>query len=145
VSYPRVSPHEAQRLIVEEGYVHLDVRTEGEFAQGHPAGAYNIPIMVPAEHGMAENPDFVRVARAAFPSAEKIIVGCRSGNRSQTAAQRLLSAGFSAVVDQRAGFGGARDPFGRKNEEGWKDAGLPCSDEPHAGRDYESLKARATQ
>ena len=34
----RVSPAEAKTLM-DEGYVYLDVRSEPEFAAGHPAGA----------------------------------------------------------------------------------------------------------
>ena len=145
MTFPRISPEEAQRLMIEEGYVYLDVRTEAEFTQGHPAGAYNVPIMLPAEHGMQENAEFVRIVQATFEGAERIVVGCRSGNRSQTAARRLLDAGFRQVVAQRAGFGGARDPFGKQTAPGGREAGLPCSDGVEPGRDYESLRARATQ
>ncbi|MGD8863253.1 MAG: rhodanese-like domain-containing protein [Myxococcales bacterium] len=141
----RISPDEAYRLMRDEGYVYLDVRTPEEFAQGHPARAYNIPIMVPAAHGMVEYADFITVARAAFEPETKIVVGCRSGNRSQAAAKRLLDAGFSHVVEQRAGWAGARDPFGRAGELGWQASGLPHAEEPEPGRDHETLAARARQ
>ena len=36
----QVSPEEAQALL-SEGYRYVDVRSEREFAEGHPAGAFN--------------------------------------------------------------------------------------------------------
>ena len=40
----RISPEEAHAKVTNEGYAYVDVRTEAEFAAGHPAGAYNVPI-----------------------------------------------------------------------------------------------------
>ncbi len=39
----RVSPQEALEL-TRDGWTYVDVRTEQEFADGHPAGSYNVPI-----------------------------------------------------------------------------------------------------
>ena len=125
--------------MLEQGYVYLDVRTIEEFAQGHPEGAYNVPLTLRGAHGLQPNPEFLAVVGAAFAKDQKLIVGCRSGNRSATAATMLAGAGFAHVIDQRAGFGGRRDPFGRTLEPGWQAAGLPCATEPVAGRDYAAL------
>ena len=46
-------------------------------------------------------------------------LGCAAGMRSRQAAQALEAAGFAHVVDQRAGWDGARDPFGQVVEKGW--------------------------
>lgn len=137
--HPRISAQEAHAL-QGQGYVYLDVRTETEFALGHPAGAYNIPLQCNAARGLEDNPEFLRVAHAAFELEQKLIVGCRSGERSLRAAAQLLEAGYSCVVEQRAGYEGSRDPFGRTLELGWRAAGLACATDPATGHDYQFLK-----
>lgn len=139
---PRHSPADSNKLITEEGYTHVDVRTQGEYDAGHPAGALNVPFMLAGAGGMSPNPDFVRVMSALFAKDAKIVVGCRSGARSLRAAETLANAGFTGVVDQRAGFEGPRDPMGRLIEPGWKAAGLPV-EAATAGGSYEELKKRA--
>jgi rhodanese-related sulfurtransferase len=141
-SIPRHSPAESHKLITEEGYTHVDVRTEAEYGAGHPAGALNVPVMLASAGGMAPNPDFVRIMTALFPKDAKLVVGCRSGQRSLRAAEMLAAAGFTAVVDQRAGFEGPRDPMGRPIEPGWKAAGLPVETETPGGS-YADLKRKA--
>jgi rhodanese-related sulfurtransferase len=135
----RVGAVEAERLMREEGYSYLDVRRVDEFAQGHPAGAYNVPWQVRGAQGVAPNPDFLAAVRAAFARDHKLIVGCQAGPRSRAAAAALIADGYADVIDQGAGFGGARDAFGRTIEPGWKAAGLPCADTAEPGRDYASL------
>jgi rhodanese-related sulfurtransferase len=142
VTHPRVSAREAQALL-EQGYVFLDVRSEQEFALGHPSGAYNVPLMQSGPGGRVENREFMSVIQAAFARSCKFVVGCQSGSRSHTAAQRLLAAGYLDVVEQRAGYEGTRDPFGRATEPGWRAAGLPCSCDPLPGRDYVALMRRS--
>jgi rhodanese-related sulfurtransferase len=138
----RHSPQEAQKLITEQGYTHVDVRTETEYRAGHPAGALNVPSMLAGPAGMTPNPDFLKVMSALFAKDAKIVVGCRSGARSLRAAEALTAAGFSNVVDQRAGFEGPKDPAGRPIEPGWAPAGLPVETET-PGASYAELKAKA--
>jgi hypothetical protein len=45
--------------------------------------------------------------------------------RSLEAAEVLVAAGFANVVDQRAGWDGARGDFGELLEPGWKRLALP--------------------
>lgn len=142
MSVPRVSPEEAARLMADEGYAYLDVRTPEEFSLGHPEGAWNVPSVFSTEAGRVDNADFLRVVRAAFAPDTKLVVGCHTGNRSQAASALLAAAGFS-VVEQRAGYGGARDAFGRVTERGWRAAGLPTQSEALPGHDYAALCARA--
>ena len=139
----RVSPLEADQLMRNDGYVYLDVRSIPEFEAGHPAGAYNVPIMHKTAAGMQPNADFMRVVSSVFPTDTKMVLGCRSGNRSLAAARALVQAGFELVVDQRAGLAGARDAFGQLQEEGWEAAGLEMSSEAHPERGYEALLGRA--
>lgn len=139
----RVSPEEAKRLMDEEGYTYVDVRSIPEFEQGHPAGAYNLPLLHMTPGGMQPNPDFVDVFQAAFSKEDKVLIGCKSGGRSLRAAQQLAQLGFTHVIDQRAGFAGSTDSFGQKQEGGWQAQGLPVSTRAEEGHAYEELAERA--
>ena len=138
----RVSPQEADALVKDEGYAYLDVRSIPEFDTGHPAGAYNIPLMHASPSGMRPNGDFLPVVTATFSKDAKLVVGCKTGGRSLRAAQGLLDAGFETVVDQRAGFQGTRDPFGQVKEAGCQGAGLEVATEAEPDRSYEALLTR---
>ncbi len=138
----RVSPLEAAALLEDEGYAYLDVRSIPEFDEGHAVGAYNIPLLHATPSGMRPNGDFMSVVAAAFPKSSKLVVGCRSGNRSLRAAEALLAAGFEHVVDQRAGHEGARDAFGQLQEPGWHAAGLEVERGAEPERTYQALLAR---
>jgi rhodanese-related sulfurtransferase len=128
----RISPEEAHAKMTSEGYAYVDVRTAAEFAAGHPAGAYNVPIA---------EPDFLRVMEARFGKSAKIIVGCKAGTRSARAAQTLAQAGFTDVLDQRAGWDGVTSPFGQITEKGWSRVGLPTEEGAPDGRAWSDLKA----
>jgi rhodanese-related sulfurtransferase len=41
----RVTPEQALELMRAEGYSYLDVRSVPEFDEGHPEGAYNVPLL----------------------------------------------------------------------------------------------------
>jgi rhodanese-related sulfurtransferase len=137
----RLGPSEAHALLAE-GYVYVDVRTPEEFGAGHPAGAYNVPLLLAGGGGMQPNPLFSEVMGATFPHDAKLVVGCKAGNRSLRAATALLADGYSNVVDQRAGWDGTRDPFGQVGEAGWSAAGLPSENGQPEGRSYASLSKR---
>ncbi len=132
----RVSPQEAHDLVQNQGYVYVDVRSVQEFEGGHPAGAYNIPIAHPTAAGMQPNPDFLRAMEARFPRDARLVVGCLSGGRSARACSTLEQSGYTDLVDQRAGWGGAKDSYGRLSEPGWSAAGLPSAVGPDADRGY---------
>jgi len=138
----RVSPAEAKRLVDEEGYVYLDVRSELEFAAGHPTGAHNVPLMNAGPRGMAPNPEFLAVVEAVYPKDTKLVLGCRSGGRSMRAAEAMIASGYTTVIDQRAGYDGARDAFGQVSEEGWAPAGLPVETATPGGS-YAELRKKA--
>lgn len=138
----QVLPEEAKRLCDEEGYVHVDVRSEREYDAGHPVGALNVPIMFASARGMEPNPDFVAVMQGLFPKDAKLVLGCRSGQRSQRAAEMLATVGYDGCVNQLAGFDGRRNAFGKVETPGWAESGLG-SETVTEGGDYASLKARA--
>jgi rhodanese-related sulfurtransferase len=137
----RISPQEASDKLAE-GWTYVDVRTVEEFAEGHPAGAVNVPVMHSSGGAMAPNADFVRVMSSAFPKDAKIICGCKAGSRSMRAAQMLVGEGFTSILDQRAGWDGARDPFGKLAEPGWSRAGLPIELGQPSGRSWEDMKKK---
>lgn len=112
---PRISPAEAHAKMKDEAFTYVDVRTEEEFAAGHPEGAVNIPI----------TPDFAGVMEQRFAKDAPIIVGCRTGPRSALAAKELAAAGFTRVFDVPAGWDGKRGAFGELEEPGWSRTSLP--------------------
>ena len=122
--------------------VYIDVRTEGEFQNGHVPNAVNIPVVWPdpATRQMKPNPDFVKVVAAHYSKDKKIIVGCQMGGRSLKAAEILGEAGFQDVSNMQGGFGGARDPMGRVVAPGWATSGYPVEMEASKGSTYEGLK-----
>jgi rhodanese-related sulfurtransferase len=137
MSTPKTATPEEVKALLAEGYAYLDVRSEAEFEAGHPAGALNVPLNVPAGVGVTPNPDFLTVIERALGKDAKIVVGCQSGPRSRRAAAAMTQAGFSNVVEMPAGFGGARDAFGRPIA-GWSASGLPTE----KGRNYDEVKKR---
>ncbi len=137
----RISPKEASEKLAE-GWTYVDVRTTEEFESGHPQGAVNVPLMLAAGGGMSPNADFMRVMTAAFAKDAKIVVGCKAGGRSLRAAQMLLADGFTSVLDQRAGWDGARGPFGDVSEPGWSRVGLPSGAGQPSGRSWEDMKKK---
>jgi len=140
MSIKRVSPKEAAEL-TQQGYTYVDVRSTTEFENGRPQGAVNVPLMhADPARGMVPNAEFLDVMKKRFPSGSKIVLGCQGGNRSMRAAEMLQAQGWNDLIEQRAGFGGARDmSTGRVVEPGWADAGLPVESGPAPGRDWASL------
>jgi rhodanese-related sulfurtransferase len=139
---PRITPAQAKKLMDEEGYIYLDVRTQPEYVAGHPKGARNVPLMHSGWGGMQDNNEFMEVMTANFPKDAKIIVGCKSGQRSAKAAEILAAAGYTNLVDQRAGFEGTRNSYGSVTEPGWGTLELPSETETPGGS-YPELKLKA--
>ena len=137
----RVSPQDAKALM-DQGYAYVDVRSIPEFEAGHPEGAYNVPLAHMGPAGFAPNHEFLHVMTARFPTDAKLVVGCKSGGRSAQAAALLETAGYTQVVDQRAGFDGAPAMLGR-GEPGWRPAGLPLETAAPQERTWEGLKKAA--
>ena len=100
----RVSPDEALALMQEEGYVYLDVRSVPEFEAGHPEGAYNVPLLDMGPQGMTPNPAFLQVVQAHFPKDAKLVVGCKAGGRSLSAASLLEANGYTLAGPSREVF-----------------------------------------
>lgn len=126
----QVEPPEAHQILSDNpDATYLDVRTEEEFAQGHPAGAINIPVMFMIPGRPQPNGDFIAVAEQVLSKGGKLVVGCLAGGRSQRACEMLEEAGYTDLTNVRGGFGGQRDAAGQMIVKGWRDAGLPVSQE----------------
>ena len=89
--------------VAEAGVITLDVRTPGEFAEGHIEGAQLIDF----QSGNFENEIATLDKNATYA------VYCRSGNRSGQAVKTMQDAGFTNVFNMN---GGVID---------WANAGLP--------------------
>jgi Fe-S cluster biosynthesis and repair protein YggX/rhodanese-related sulfurtransferase len=140
----RITADEAKRLMDTEGYKLLDVRSMPEYNAEHPEGAYNVPYLHRAPHGMIPNQDFARVVQSAFPDkSEKIITTCQMGGRSVRAAAELMNLGYTNVLDLRGGFGSERDDGGNVVVKGWKDSGLPTEAGETTGRAYKDVNNQA--
>jgi rhodanese-related sulfurtransferase len=69
----------------------IDVRTPGEYADGHLAGAPNVDMM---------SPDFAeRFDQLGLDTESPIYLYCRSGNRSNRAAKILRDRGFEKAYN----------------------------------------------
>ena len=98
-TYEKISMSEGlKRMESDEGYILLDVRRADEFAAGHIPGAVNLPNE--------------KIGKAEIPSLpdknQTIYIYCRSGNRSKQSADKLLTLGYTSLVE----FGGILDYTG---------------------------------
>ena len=126
----QVPPDAYETMKKNPDALYLDVRTEAEFAAGHPAGAINIPVVFIKGPGKMElNPEFDAVVEKVIPRGRKLVVGCLSGGRSQRACEILEDAGYTDLTNVVGGFGGQRDASGQVVVPGWKDSGLPVTTE----------------
>jgi rhodanese-related sulfurtransferase len=101
-SYINIDVSEAKELIeTDPSIVILDVRTDGEYHSEHIEGAINIPVDELEQRIGEMNPN------------TKLLVYCRTGNRSTIAAQTLLENGFTGFYHMQDGI------------EAWKQAGYP--------------------
>jgi len=81
-------------LLVGEGAVLLDVRTEEEWQEGHIACAR----LVPVQSLVATSPGLPADKDAA------IVIYCASGARSLLAERKLRELGYTRVVAMEGGF-----------------------------------------
>lgn len=128
-----VSPEEAWRILGEEaGAVLVDVRTDAEWAYVGLADLASLdkaPVLVPWQvfPSMTVNSRFVdQVAAQGIGPEETILLLCRSGVRSRSAAIALTSAGYRRCLNVSDGFEGPPDAERhRGGRAGWKASGLP--------------------
>lgn len=73
--------------IIDQGAYLVDVRTPGEYAEGHVKGSVNIPLNTVASQ------------LSKFKNKKNIVVFCRSGGRSSQAKSILEQNGFTNVIN----------------------------------------------
>lgn len=87
-----IDVQQAYNLTQDANVVLLDVRTQEEWDAYHAPNAVHIPL------------DQLAARTSELPQDKDIVVICRSGNRSQTGRDTLLSAGFENVTSVRGGL-----------------------------------------
>ena len=96
-----------QMMQEEDDEIVVDVRTADEYAEAHIPGA----ILIPNESIGDTEP-------ALLPDKDaRIMVYCRSGNRSAQAAAKLVKMGYTNVYD----FGGIKDWTYETESGEWKE------------------------
>ncbi|MDR0767285.1 MAG: rhodanese-like domain-containing protein [Methanosarcinales archaeon] len=104
MSYKIKTPEEVQVMIAKKDVNFIDVRTPQERAyDGYIAGSSLIDI---------RSPDFDQEL-GALDKNETLILYCHAGNRSKTAAQKAIDAGFKDVCMIEGGIAE------------WESCGLP--------------------
>lgn len=81
---PSISAEESQKLISDNNYKFLDVRTDAEYSNGHIRDSIHIPLQEIQS----------RISEIEKLKNIKIIVYCKSGARSSMASKTLLKEGF---------------------------------------------------
>lgn len=91
--YQQISQEEAKEMMDNQEVLILDVREQDEYDSGHIPGAVLLPVGSITEESAAE----------VIPEKDAtVLVYCRSGNRSKTAAKALAELGYTGIYE----FGG---------------------------------------
>ena len=101
-----VTTQQATLMINKQNAIVVDVRSSDEYKKGHIVNAKNITVS--------------QIEQGKFAGIENhketpIILVCESGNRSSSAATKLLKAGFTQVSNLLAGM------------NGWESANFPTT------------------
>jgi len=138
-----LTPSKAYKMVQKDpGHTFLvDCRTRAEYQfVGHADNSYNIPLRFlttkVGKKGYSEtmNPNFGKDLLSQFdPKTDTLIILCRSGNRSCTACNEAIKAGFdeTRVFNMMGGFEGGKNKNkasiynGKRWAGGWKLEGLP--------------------
>ena len=94
INFQLNAPEFSEKIASTLGGVVLDVRTPGEFAQGHIANATNISWNDPTFDGKINN----------IPKTTPVFVYCLSGSRSMSAANFMRNNGYSNVYELMGGI-----------------------------------------
>ncbi len=104
-SFQTITVNEAHdQLQANPDAIFVDVRTAEEYATGHAEGTRLIPVDEIGDRALDE-----------LPKDKDIYVICRSGNRSKSASETLVSLGYEHVYNVDGGT------------NAWSSAGLPMS------------------
>lgn len=150
-----MTPREAADVTAREGgkTLFIDVRTRAEmmFTGWAPAIDGNVPFVDVTEfwdwddkegrYKLEANATFSQdvgrlLLAKGLAKTDRVIVMCRSGDRSARAVDKLAEAGFAQVYNQYEGFEGDLSPEGRRSVNGWRNAGLPWTYKPDKAKFY---------
>ncbi len=122
-----LKPQQAWDLLQQNPQaVLIDVRTKAEYTDiGHPIGAIHIAWQ--EQFGAPVNPNFiVEVSKVVPDHNTPVLLLCRSGQRSLSAAKALEQIGYSTLINIVNGFEGDPDNNQQRgNISGWQFCGLP--------------------
>lgn len=131
----QISPQQGWEILQDDQHaVLLDVRTSVEYEYvGHPLNAMHIPWKEAPDWNV--DTGFANKVREALvkqssseldPRDTNILLICRSGKRSQAAAEELDRQGFNHLYNIEDGFEGDLDKNRHRNTvNGWRVEGLP--------------------
>lgn len=106
--YSNATVEELQNLAQSASRLHfIDVREVDEYQEYHAPGSRNVPLSLIMEGRAGDD--------LRMPKDEAIYLICRSGRRSQTAAELLSHQGFTCLFNVVGGM------------EAWKSGGLPLA------------------
>ena len=90
-----VSQKRFQRMTKKKNAVLLDVRTPGEFNEGHIPGSIQLNV---------QNAEEFNAGIATLDKKKTYLLYCRSGKRSNQAKMQMKAAGFKKLFDLEGGF-----------------------------------------
>ncbi len=93
-----VSVDEALRLWQTKEAILIDVRTPPEYREGHIPGVANIPL------------DELEKRLGEIPRDKKVVLICRTGNRSAQGTKLLRGKGFDNVFNSTGGMSTWKGP-----------------------------------
>lgn len=93
-----VSVDEALRLWQSKEAILIDVRTPGEYRDGHIPDVVNIPL------------DELEKRMGEVPKDKKVVLICRTGNRSAEGTRLLRGKGFTNVFNSTGGMSSWKGP-----------------------------------
>lgn len=123
--FGEVTPVEAWALHQRGDGALVDVRTEPEWR--YVGRIEGVPLVQWRRHeARSPHPDFIAQLAAIVPRDQPVLFLCRSGIRSQAAAQAATAAGWRTAINVMEGFEGELDERGQRGQRGgWRLAGLP--------------------
>lgn len=90
-----VNNQQFKQIAAAQDVVILDVRTAGEFSQGHIANATNVDVL---------QTEAFKKYITSLPKDKTYLLYCRSGKRSSTALTIMKENGFADVKHLQKGF-----------------------------------------
>lgn len=93
-----ISIDETLRLWQNKEAAIIDVRTPAEYQDGHIPGVANIPL------------DELEKRMGEIPKDKKVVLICRTGNRSAQGTKLLRDKGFANVYNSTAGMSSWKGP-----------------------------------